>query len=278
MRYQTFLSQSYAAGNDLDGSALPTTASAFTYDAYNNATQIAVTLSDGSGKTTNNTFTNDTTNWFLGRLTGSTVTSSGQGKRHASVAAIDPPPAPVRIVLTSGTSWTVPIDWNNSNNTVEIVAGGGGGGGGGTSWSGGPSRGGNGAAGTTTCFGTNSSNPCTSPLLSATGGSGGTGCCRSINSSGASGGGGAGSGGTLNTAGNAGSNGNGGTSAYGGAAGTVGGGGDGGGKTVGTVFGGGGGGGGYSKTVTDRDDWRDVLLQHWRRRRWRRRKRGKRCH
>ena len=90
MRYQTFLSQSYAAGNDLDGSALPTTASAFTYDAYNNATQIAVTLSDGSGKTTNNTFTNDTTNWFLGRLTGSTVTNSGRGKRHASVAAIDP--------------------------------------------------------------------------------------------------------------------------------------------------------------------------------------------
>jgi hypothetical protein len=75
-RYQVLLTQTQTSGADLDGSALPTTTSAFTYDAYNNATQIAVSISDGSTKTTNNTFTNDSTNWFLGRLTASSVTST----------------------------------------------------------------------------------------------------------------------------------------------------------------------------------------------------------
>ena len=75
-RYQVLLTQTQTSGADLDGSVLPTTTSAFTYDAYNNATQIAVSISDGSTKTTNNTFTNDTTNWFLGRLTASSVTST----------------------------------------------------------------------------------------------------------------------------------------------------------------------------------------------------------
>src|SRR3989344_2260026 len=32
------------------------------------------------------------------------------------------------IFLTSGTSWTVPADWNSSNNTIEVIGGGGGGG------------------------------------------------------------------------------------------------------------------------------------------------------
>ena len=30
------------------------------------------------------------------------------------------------IALTSGTSWTVPSDWNNANNSVECIGGGGG--------------------------------------------------------------------------------------------------------------------------------------------------------
>jgi hypothetical protein len=37
---------------------------------------------------------------------------------------------PQTIFLTSGTSWTVPSDWNSSNNTIEVIGGGGGGGGG----------------------------------------------------------------------------------------------------------------------------------------------------
>jgi hypothetical protein len=32
------------------------------------------------------------------------------------------------IFLTSGTSWTVPSDWNSANNTIEVIGGGGGGG------------------------------------------------------------------------------------------------------------------------------------------------------
>src|SRR3989344_3242542 len=34
---------------------------------------------------------------------------------------------PKIIFLTSGTSWTVPADWNSSNNTIEVIGGGGGG-------------------------------------------------------------------------------------------------------------------------------------------------------
>ncbi len=30
------------------------------------------------------------------------------------------------IFLTSGTSWTVPSDWNNAANTIEVIGGGGG--------------------------------------------------------------------------------------------------------------------------------------------------------
>lgn len=34
---------------------------------------------------------------------------------------------PIVIFLTSGTSWTVPSDWDSSNNTIEVIGGGGGG-------------------------------------------------------------------------------------------------------------------------------------------------------
>jgi hypothetical protein len=81
-REQLLLNQTVTGGNDLGGYALPTTTTSYAYDAYNNATQIAVSVNDGSTKTTNNTFYNDTTisngtqHWFLGRLTNSSVTST----------------------------------------------------------------------------------------------------------------------------------------------------------------------------------------------------------
>src|SRR3954465_10706214 len=52
-----------------------------------------------------------------------------------------------QIFLTSGTSWTVPSDWSNSNNTIEAIGAGGGGGGGflDNSGSGGEGAGGGGA-------------------------------------------------------------------------------------------------------------------------------------
>lgn len=35
------------------------------------------------------------------------------------------------VIITSGTSWTVPSDWNDADNSIEVIGGGGGGGGGG---------------------------------------------------------------------------------------------------------------------------------------------------
>jgi|GEM_PF-1696012 len=41
-----------------------------------------------------------------------------------------PKPVHAQIILTSGTTWTVPSDWVSSNNSIEVIGGGGGGGGG----------------------------------------------------------------------------------------------------------------------------------------------------
>jgi len=47
----------------------------YQYDAFNNATQVVVSTPDGFSKTTANTYTNDSTLWYLGRLTRASVTS-----------------------------------------------------------------------------------------------------------------------------------------------------------------------------------------------------------
>jgi hypothetical protein len=72
--YRVSLSQSTSSGSDLDGSALPTMTITNQYDAYLNPTQVVVSSSDGFSKTTASTYDNDTTNWYLGRLTRSSVT------------------------------------------------------------------------------------------------------------------------------------------------------------------------------------------------------------
>jgi hypothetical protein len=73
--YRVSISQNVSSSFDLDGSAIPSSTTSYQYDAYNNATQVSVVTSDGYSKTTNNTYTNDATNWLLGRLTASTVIS-----------------------------------------------------------------------------------------------------------------------------------------------------------------------------------------------------------
>jgi hypothetical protein len=73
--YQVSPQQSVESSYDLDGSVIPPVTTTYQYDNYGNATQIAVSTPDGHSKTTNNTYTNDTTNWFLGRLTNASVTS-----------------------------------------------------------------------------------------------------------------------------------------------------------------------------------------------------------
>jgi hypothetical protein len=74
-RNQVNLQQTVVSSQDLDGSVIPPVTTSYQYDSFGNATQVAVSLLDGTTKTTTNTYTNDTTNWFLGRLTASSVTS-----------------------------------------------------------------------------------------------------------------------------------------------------------------------------------------------------------
>ncbi|MES5484934.1 FG-GAP-like repeat-containing protein [Bradyrhizobium sp. INPA03-11B] len=73
--YRVSLSQNVSSGADLDGTVLPSVTTTHQYDAYNNATQVVVSTSDGFSKTTTGTYTNDKTNWYLGRLTRATVSS-----------------------------------------------------------------------------------------------------------------------------------------------------------------------------------------------------------
>jgi hypothetical protein len=73
--YQTSISQSVTQSTDLDGTVLPTVTTTYQYDAFGNPTQVQVATPDGFSKTTVNTYTNDATHWYLGRLTGATVTS-----------------------------------------------------------------------------------------------------------------------------------------------------------------------------------------------------------
>jgi RHS repeat-associated protein len=74
--YRVRLTQSAAYSYDLDGTAMPTVTTTYQYDSYNNPTQVTVSTPDGFSKTTANWYTNDTTNWFLGRLYESQVTST----------------------------------------------------------------------------------------------------------------------------------------------------------------------------------------------------------
>jgi hypothetical protein len=71
--YRVSVGQTVTSSSDLDGSAMPTVTTSYQYDAFGNATQVVVSTPDGFSKTTTNTYTNDTTNWFLGRLTGASV-------------------------------------------------------------------------------------------------------------------------------------------------------------------------------------------------------------
>ncbi|PZN81555.1 MAG: hypothetical protein DM484_08290, partial [Candidatus Methylumidiphilus alinenensis] len=89
---------------DLNGAAMPRTQTNTSYDGYGNATQIIVKTDDGYAstgpvspfgnvKTTTNTYSNDTTNWLLGRLTRATVTSTlptGTTATRTSAFAYDP--------------------------------------------------------------------------------------------------------------------------------------------------------------------------------------------
>jgi hypothetical protein len=77
-RYFVSLQQSVEKSWELNGNPLPFVTTTNQYDYYNgNATQVIVETNDGYAKTTSNTYAPpDLTNWFLGRLVLSTVTST----------------------------------------------------------------------------------------------------------------------------------------------------------------------------------------------------------
>ncbi len=75
-RYAVMLSQTVESSYELNGAPVTTMTTSTQYDAYGNPTQIVTSTNDGYTKTSNNTYTNDTGNWLLGRLTLASVASA----------------------------------------------------------------------------------------------------------------------------------------------------------------------------------------------------------
>jgi hypothetical protein len=81
-RYFPHVTQSDETSRDLNNTFISKVRTQNSYDSLGNATQIGVTHLDAGGaatgysKTTTNTYTNDTTNWLLGRLLRSEVQST----------------------------------------------------------------------------------------------------------------------------------------------------------------------------------------------------------
>lgn len=78
-RYFVYASNVVASGQDLDGTVMPTEITTQTLDGWGNPLTVKTQTSGAGGsfsKTTTNTYSNDTTNWYLGRLLKSTVTAT----------------------------------------------------------------------------------------------------------------------------------------------------------------------------------------------------------
>jgi RHS repeat-associated protein len=87
--YTVELCSSVAQSSDTSGAAFPSVTTNYSYDTFGNVLTSTAQVSDGSSKTTTNTYLNDTTNWFLGRLLTSNVQSvvgSSNLTRHSSYA------------------------------------------------------------------------------------------------------------------------------------------------------------------------------------------------
>lgn len=73
--YFSCVTQSVVANNDLNGAALPGVTTTYTYDNYGNALTQNASVTDGSYKNVTKTYSNDATNWFLGRMLTLSVAS-----------------------------------------------------------------------------------------------------------------------------------------------------------------------------------------------------------
>ena len=92
-RYAVVPAQSVESTYELNGSLVTTATTTSQYDSYGNPTQIVVSTGDGYTKTTNNTYTNDATNWLLGRLKLATVTSATPSGSLTRTSGFDYNPA-----------------------------------------------------------------------------------------------------------------------------------------------------------------------------------------
>jgi hypothetical protein len=95
-RYFPYLTSRIEEKWDLNGAAFPTITTTQQFDVWGNPTQVVVSASDSFARTTTNTYSNDTVNWFLGRLTQSTVQSTTPypDVTTAGVCLAPPPPTP----------------------------------------------------------------------------------------------------------------------------------------------------------------------------------------
>ena len=74
--YYRFVSQKVTNTWDLNGATFPSQTTSYVFDSFGNPLQIKVSTSDGFTRTTNNTFNNDTTHWFIGKLIESQVNAT----------------------------------------------------------------------------------------------------------------------------------------------------------------------------------------------------------
>lgn len=134
--YRVSLLSSQASSWDLDGTAVPTVTTTYGpytgtnpgYDAFNNPLSITVSSSDGYSKTTTNQYTNDTTNWFLGRLTQAQVTATAPTP-PAPPAAPSPPDLTIGVKHTgnfwigeTGATYTITVTNVGSGATSGTVS------------------------------------------------------------------------------------------------------------------------------------------------------------
>jgi hypothetical protein len=114
--YALTLTQSVLTQNDLDGTGLPSVTTNYTYDSYGNPLTISQAISDGSSKTTTNTYSNDTTHWILGRLLTSSVTSTVTNSISGGGGAGNHPPVAVNDSESTNENTAVTFD-PRSNDT-----------------------------------------------------------------------------------------------------------------------------------------------------------------
>jgi hypothetical protein len=103
----------------------------------------------------------------------------------SSFLFLDSPKAHAQTFLVTGTTWTVPVDWDSSNNTIEVIGGGGGAGGGFTDATGSGGGGGGGGGGGAYAKATNVSLTPGSTVSISVGAAGGSGV---VNTAGTNGG------------------------------------------------------------------------------------------